>query len=182
MMDKKALIAYSTRYGSTRTIANDIALHLKNAGIVPDVIDLKKTNPKQIPPVTSYNVVIIGASVAMFKVARKATAFLKKIHEEAKAGGIPVVYFVTAATAIKEPVVALEKYVHKFLSSNGIHPDLTMAVEPCMNMAETSNKMARAICEGFYKDNKGDFNPDGMNDMRDPNRFKKFLEDITNLL
>lgn len=178
---QKVLLAYGTRYGSTRTIAREIAAFLEEQGIEPVIVDLKKTNMKNLGPMNQYSGVIVGASVAMFRVVRKAKNFLKKYHQEIKNAGIPLVYWITASTAIESPDEALEKFANPFLEKQDIRPDITIAIEPCMNMAENNGKMTKMICEGMAEDLGVEYNPGGMNDYRDKERFKKFLDSLLNL-
>lgn len=178
---KPVLIAYSTRYGSTRTIAGDIQKKLEENKIPTTLVDIRETNIKELGELSGYRGVIVGASVAMFRVHGPARRFLKKLRKPLGQTNIPLVYFVASGTAIKERDTAKEKYIETIVEKTGVRPRLTMAVEPCMNLEGVKAPNLIALSEEFSKQAGKEFNPAGMNDLRDMKVFNKFLDDIVEL-
>ena len=76
MMATRVLVAYATRYGSTREAAEVIAQVLREHGL--------ETETKQVREVRSlegYSAVILGAALYMGHWHRDACAFLKRHHK-----------------------------------------------------------------------------------------------------
>jgi menaquinone-dependent protoporphyrinogen IX oxidase len=172
---KKVLLAYATRYGSTETIARDIEKALSENGVIVQRVDLKNVNFKDMDP-KSYNGVIVGASVAMFRLHPAAKKFLKHLCKQLKGSGVPLIIFIASGTAIKDPAKAEAKWITKYVEKYGLEPALTMAVEPCMVMTASTKPNVKGVCKALAKDAGIEFDPKGMNDMRDKERFGAFLE------
>lgn len=85
-MPGSTLIAYATRSGSTREVAEEMAAALRSEGLPVDCQPLRSTRT-----VAGYRVVVIGAPLYMFKWHRDAFAFLSR-HRQALEN-LPVAVF-----------------------------------------------------------------------------------------
>jgi menaquinone-dependent protoporphyrinogen IX oxidase len=102
---KKVLIAYATRYGSTETIARDVERALSGKGIVGQRVDLRSVNFNDIDP-RSYNGIVVGGSVAMFRLHPSVRKFLRFLGRQLKGTDIPLMIYIASGTAIKDPAKA----------------------------------------------------------------------------
>ncbi len=76
-MERKALVAYASKYGSTQEVAEAIAGTLRESGIAVDVQHVRK-----VRSVTGYDVVVLGAPFYLGAWHRDAADFLAR-HREA---------------------------------------------------------------------------------------------------
>lgn len=72
-MDKKILVAYGSKRGSTAEIAEKIGETLRLKGLQVDVLDAGTVND-----LTPYSKIILGSSVYIGLWHKKAVLFLKK--------------------------------------------------------------------------------------------------------
>ena len=75
-MSEAILVGYATRSGSTREIAEAVALKLREGGSAVDCQPLK-----EVKTLEGYRSVVIGAPFYMFHWHKDAVAFLKRHHE-----------------------------------------------------------------------------------------------------
>lgn len=75
-MSEAILVGYATRSGSTREIAEAVALKLREGGNAVDLQPLK-----EVKSLGGYRSVVIGAPFYMFHWHKDAVAFLKRHHE-----------------------------------------------------------------------------------------------------
>ena len=73
------IIAFDTLYGNTRKVAEFVASELIKHGHETELVDLKKTKPKEV----QGDVLILGSPTRMGKMSRRAARFAKKIDHEA---------------------------------------------------------------------------------------------------
>ncbi len=73
----RALIAYASHYGQTRTIAERIADRLRARDVTVDVIDLCGRGASPGPPPTSYELVVVGSRIETGRHASEAIAYLR---------------------------------------------------------------------------------------------------------
>lgn len=85
-MNGTVLVAYATRYGSTKEVAEAVEQSLREAGVGTDIQPLKSV--KSLDP---YAAVVMGAPLQMFRWHKDAHSFLKR-HRDALAG-VPVAVF-----------------------------------------------------------------------------------------
>lgn len=93
-MNKKILVCYGSRYGSTAEISKFIANILRDRGAEVELIDLKRDRVKDI---RNYDLVVIGSSIQMGKWTKDALKFIKR-HKEILAQK-KVAIFVSCMTA-----------------------------------------------------------------------------------
>jgi menaquinone-dependent protoporphyrinogen oxidase len=93
-MDKKILVAYASKYGSTGGVADAIGKGLCNKAAAVDVLLMKNT-----VNLSSYQGVIVGSAIYMGKWLPEAVDFVKKNVEVLRQ--IPVAYFLVCMTLCK---------------------------------------------------------------------------------
>jgi menaquinone-dependent protoporphyrinogen oxidase len=71
-MENKILVAYASKYGATKEIAEKIGEVLKREGLQADVLPVKS-----IKSLSEYKVVVIGSGVYIAKWRKEAARFLK---------------------------------------------------------------------------------------------------------
>lgn len=76
-MDAKVLVAYATRYGSTREVAETIADELGQSGLG---VDLERAS--EVQRVSAYGGVVLGAPLYMFRWHRDGRRFLARHRDE----------------------------------------------------------------------------------------------------
>lgn len=178
MAEKKVLIAYGTRYGSARIVAGEIAEYLIEKGAKVDTVDLRKEGFKD--SLESYDLVVVGSSVAMFMWIGKVKRFLKKCRK----AGVKTVVYITCGTVIENEAMAREKFLDKVVSKVGLEPVLTQPVGPVLDFRPggvpdgTKNRIKNTI-QTMAKDR---FQADGLMDLRDKDRFDGFLRKLGDLL
>lgn len=95
-MEKQVLVAYATRYGATREIAEKIGEELTRAGILTEVLPVN-----QVESTENYRAAVVGSALYMGRLRREAIRFLNK-HREALSG-MPVWLFYSGPTGEGDP-------------------------------------------------------------------------------
>ena len=94
-MEKRVLVTYASKYGSTGGVADAIGKELCDKGAGADVVLIK--NARNIE---SYQGVVIGSAIYMGKWMSEATDFVKKNRDILSR--VPVAYFLVCMT-LSEP-------------------------------------------------------------------------------
>jgi len=76
-----------------------------------------------IPDVASFNSVVLGTGVRMFRVYRPWKKVLKQKTLKSK----HLFVFLSSGTAIEEPRRAVEKFLHPIVDKYGLKPDLLVS-------------------------------------------------------
>ena len=100
-MDRKALVVYGSKRGSTAEIAERIGETLRQNGWLADVSDAITVND-----VSPYSAIILGSSVYMGRWHKGAAAFLEKNIEPLQK--LPVWLFVSGPTGQGNPVEQMD--------------------------------------------------------------------------
>lgn len=100
-MNSKVLIAYASKYGATREIAERIGAVLCQAGINTDVLPVKDGLDAK-----TYRAVILGSAVYVGKWPKEAEAFIKA--NEQNLSSRPVWLFSSGPTGEGDPVELVE--------------------------------------------------------------------------
>jgi len=74
---KRALIAYSTWTGVSKSIAEEISKVFVEKGISSDLF-----NAKEVSSITEYDLIVLGTSIHAFNTVRGFNKFLRKFHNE----------------------------------------------------------------------------------------------------
>jgi len=85
MGNKKILIVYGTRYGSTEEISQEIAKTLGKKGLEAELFNLGTDKPKNWPKLDDYDGVIFGTSLKINSWKKQVKTFLEKNKEKLKA-------------------------------------------------------------------------------------------------
>lgn len=93
-MEKRVLVAYASKYGSTGGVADAIGKELCSKDVAADVVLIKNANN-----ISSYQGVIIGSAVYMGKWMSEAVDFVKKNKDTLCK--VPVAYFLVCITMSK---------------------------------------------------------------------------------
>ena len=94
-MSDKLLVAYATRYGSTKEVAEEIAATLREVGSVVDV-----QAAEEAQSLDAYRAVVVGAPLYMFNWLKAARSFLSR--NRAALERVPVAVFTLGPTEDKE--------------------------------------------------------------------------------
>jgi len=117
-MDKKILVAYGSKRGSTAEIAERIGETLRQKGLQVDVLDAGT-----VTDLTPYSKIILGSSVYIGRWHKKAVRFLKKNIEVLEK--LPVWLFICGPTGPGNPIEQMDGWFYpKSLRSviERIHP------------------------------------------------------------
>ena len=96
-MAKKVLVAYGSRYGGTREIAEEIGKVLKQEDLEVDVLSADRAGDP-----TQYDALIIGSAVYIGQWRKEAANYL--IKNEAQINGKPLWLFSSGPTGEGDPV------------------------------------------------------------------------------
>jgi menaquinone-dependent protoporphyrinogen oxidase len=86
-MQKKILVAYATRKGSTQEVAEAVAVTLRESGLEVDIQPMRN-----VQTLEGYGAVVLGAPLYMFHWHKDALSFLSR-YREVLTGGLPVAIF-----------------------------------------------------------------------------------------
>ena len=84
-MEKRALVTYASKYGSTGGVADAIGKELCSKEVAADVLLIKNVNN-----ISSYQAVVIGSAIYMGKWMSEAVDFLKNNRDIPTAGRAPM--------------------------------------------------------------------------------------------
>lgn len=102
----KVLIAYATKYGSTREVAQKVGEVLKSKGMDVDVSDVS-----DVSDISPYNAAVIGAPVMRFRLLPPARKFVKRNKEALRK--IPLAYFSLGFTMMQDTPENRDKMIRK---------------------------------------------------------------------
>ncbi len=114
MTGPRVLIAYATKYGTTKKIAEEIQDVLEEKGIESDLINVMETGK-----IDAYDAVILGSPVYMGKMLVEAREFCQ--HYRKNAGDIWLAIFVngiaccTPGSAGTSPMIAAINEMHEYV-------------------------------------------------------------------
>ncbi len=86
-MNRKILVAYATRYGSTQQVAEQVAATLRDCGLAADLSPMR-----QVSSLDGYRAVVLGTPIYMGHWHKDTNIFLSR-YREALTGGLPVAIF-----------------------------------------------------------------------------------------
>ncbi len=100
-MDRKVLVAYASKYGATREIAEKIGESLTRAGLQVDVVPVGS-----VRDLSSYRAVILGSAIYIGKWQKEAEAFIQS--NQKTLADRPVWIFSSGPTGEGDPVGLVE--------------------------------------------------------------------------
>lgn len=104
-MATKVLVAYATKHGSTKEIAEKVAEVLGNAGLAVDLY-----NVKEAPDPSACDAVVVGAAAYMGRWRKEAVKYLKKY--QTVLSNKPTWLFMSGPTGEGDPVELLKGVVY----------------------------------------------------------------------
>jgi len=184
--EKKVLITFGSRYGSTVTIAENIAKTLNEKGFDTTSVNLGNTKSKNWPNADDYSGVIIGSGMQMGMWKKEVKSFIKKNKEQLIS--MKFGFFTCGAEAITEPEKAKERIYQSLKDSFELEPVIWEAFKGVLDLSENSKfgkmskkmfKMGIVDMQEQAKANGIELNidPDGMNDYRDWEKIRNFTEE-----
>ena len=194
-MSKKVLIAYGSRYGSTEEIVRAMVQILEKEGLETQLLDLRQTKQKQWPTLASFDGILVGSGIKMFRWVGDATTFLKKHADELKAlkaKGLVVGVFVSCGSASTPEghAEATDRYVDKVLTDLGIKAEVDIYdafggvfdLSSSAPMVVLDKRMRGMAAKKMVKDTGIHLTEGGRNDLRDWDQIKTFTEHFAQLL
>lgn len=172
MAQKKVVVAFGTRYGSTRIIAGEVADFLKQKGCLIELVDLRSRGVRS--RLEDFDMAVVGSSIAMFSWIAKVKAFLRRCGKT----GIPTAVFISSGMAVDAPEKAKMKFLDKIVAQNQIRPIAAEAFAPVIDfrpgsdVPEKTKKRIKGTIKAVAKDR---FQEDGLMDLRDKGQFENFL-------
>lgn len=186
MGNKKVLIAYGTRYGSTEEISQEIAKTLGEKDFEVELFNLGIIKPKNWPKLENYDGVIVGTSLKINSWKKQVKSFLEKNKEKLKAFKFGV--FTCGAYAIAEPEDAYEDIDKRLAENFELEAHIRDAFGGVLDFSEDSN-VGRAgnlalklTALGLEKDKGIKFDKEGRNDFRDWDKIRSFAESFSDIL
>lgn len=188
MGNKKVLIAYGTRYGATEEIAQELAKTLKEKGLEPELLNLKKIKSKNWPKLENFDGFIIGTSLKINSWKKEVKSFLDKnklgLKKENKKLGV----FTCGAYAIGEPIESKEDIAKRLMKNYELEADVYNAFGGILDFSEDS-KIGKAgrlalklAAKGMSAEKDLQFDMNGRNDFRDWEKIRSFAENFADKL
>ena len=113
-MDNNILIGYFSKGGATEKYAQVISKTL-----IADGFEVKMFNlTNNIPDITSYDIIILGTGVRMFRVYRR----WKKLLKQKALGNKDLFLFLSSGTAIEDPEKAVKKFLNPLVDKYNLKP------------------------------------------------------------
>ncbi len=103
-MNNEILVAYFTKGGASEEYANIIAETLKSKGHAVETYNLANN----IPNISSFDTIVLGTGVRMFRVYRRWKKILKLKELSSK----QLYMFLSSGTAIEDPDKAVAKFLN----------------------------------------------------------------------
>jgi menaquinone-dependent protoporphyrinogen oxidase len=106
------LVAYATKYGSTRAVAEAIAARLRERGVT---IDVRAAG--DVDSLDGYDAVVFGGALYFFRLIREGRRFLSR-HRKALSGMPVAVFGMGPIEDTEEQYVDARKHLEKSLDKN----------------------------------------------------------------
>ena len=114
MMNNKILVSYFTKGGASETYAKIIAETLTTDGFNVETCNLANN----IPDVTSFDTVILGTGVRMYRVYGR----WKKVLKQKTLNSKNLFMFLSSGTAAEDPEKAVEKFLQPIVKKYNLNP------------------------------------------------------------
>lgn len=182
----KVLIAYETRYGSTKEIAEQIGIFLKNENVETEVVNLKEVKKRDWPSVDDFDGAIVGSGIMANMWTKKPKEFLKKNKENFEKRYLGV--FVGCSTVIFDKEKAENDYLKEPLEKMEIEADMTAAFGPVFDFSDKSKLglfskgILKSLAKGMAEDKGIKIDFKGRNDLRDWNAMRDFARKFAKMV
>ncbi len=117
-----ALVAYATKYGSTREVANVVAERLREHGLEVDV-----RAAGDVDSLDGYDAVVFGGALYFFRLVREGRRFLAR-HRKALAARPVAVFGMGPMEDVEEQYAGARKHLDKSLVKNDAISPVVVAV------------------------------------------------------
>lgn len=111
-MADAVLVAYATRYGSTREVAERVAVTLRERGLIVDV-----RSAQSVGDLSGYAAVVLGAPYYLGKMLKDATTFLER--HRAALERMPVALFALGPITPDDDLDKIRSQLERTLASRG---------------------------------------------------------------
>jgi len=188
MTEKKLMIAFATRYGSTALIAEELAGEFKKLNVNTTVYNLKDDKSKNWPSIDEYDGIIVGSSIMMGRWMKEPQKFMKNNNALLAKKDKILAIFVSCGKALENYEEAIEKYLVNFKEKKGIPVDLYDTFGVIIDLSDPSNpgKITRATLFEIVKEHAKDFglseDKNGRSDMINRERLQQFVQKFANLM
>ncbi len=186
MGNKRILIAYGTRYGSTEEISQEIAKTLKEKGFEPELFNLGEGKSKNWPQLDDFDGIIIGTSLKINSWKKQVKSFLDKNKIKFKNKKLGV--FTCGAYAIAKPSEAKEDIAKRLMKNYELEADIYNAFGGIIDFSEdskigrTGQLALKLVGKGFSQDKSLKIDMNGRNDFRDWDKIRSFAESFADIL
>ncbi len=187
MTEKKVLIVYGTRYGSTEGTSEKIAEILKENEINVDIYNLKATPKKEIPNINNYNGVIIGSSIKIGQWTKDVKEFVSNQKESLNSFKGKLGFFVSSGYAALPDMYEKVKteYTKDALVKLGVEKlDHFDAFGGLMDFTKNSRMswLEKKLLKMVGKQTGQKEDPKEYNDLRDWKQIEEFANGFLNIL
>lgn len=114
-MTNKTLVAYFTKSGASEKYAKIIADTLSANGLTIELCNLMH----KIPDVKTFDTVVLGTGVRMFRVYGR----WKKVLKQKALSNNRLFVFLSSGTAIEEPDKAIDKFLRPLVDKYKLNPE-----------------------------------------------------------
>ncbi len=184
LSDKKVLIAYGTRYGSTKEVAEKMKEIFEKAGLITDLVNLKEVPESDWPSLQEYNGVLVGSSIKMGRWMKEPTSFLTKNKDFFK-GELPFGIYVCSAYAAdpkKRPEIKQE-YIGQKITDLSINVSLYDAFGGVIDLTSaTKLGWTDKKIIGMVSKDDPTIRKNERNDLRDWDQIRDFGEKFAQLV
>ncbi|MGD2248251.1 MAG: flavodoxin domain-containing protein [Candidatus Methanofastidiosia archaeon] len=185
-MSKKVLIAYGSRFGCTKEVSQKIGNILKDQGIEPEIVNLRKTKSKNWPKLDQFDGVLIGSGIKIGRWTKEPKSFMKKNKDVLNSTKVGM--FVCSGAAAVDKNHAQKEYLEKVMNEVGVKAQVYDAFGGVMDLSEDSplgfldKKMLKTGAKEMTKDSGIEIKDGEKTDFRDWDQITKFAQEFARLV
>ena len=143
-MNNKILVAYYTKGGASEKYAKLITETLTANGLTVETCNLANN----IPNLASFDTVVLGTGVRMFRVYRR----WKKILKQKELSNKQLYMFLSSGTAIEDPEKAIKKFLYPLIEKYNLKPKSLVSFPGMIPDKWANHKHYHKITIEWYKD------------------------------